>query len=140
MLQYQNTNFFREVNTASDPKSAVSWEPGWAGASCVRVGAASREHRYKNSSCTQATNQLHAQPCYIRTGNQTVSICTRRTWLRGAWLPGASLARVGRQPIGPLGELQRLPAYRPPPHVRGALGGASAPTAPPTAPPTQGER
>ena len=39
-----------------------------------------------------------------------------------------------------LGELQRLPAYRPPPHVRGALGGASAPTAPPTAPPTQGER
>ena len=35
-----------------------------------------------------------------------------------------------------LGELQQRTVKRPPPYVRGALGGASAPTAPPTAPPT----
>ena len=38
-----------------------------------------------------------------------------------------------------LGVLQRCPVKSPPPHVGGALGGGSPPTAPPTAPLILGE-
>ena len=44
------------------------------------------------------------------------------------------VSQAAASQIDLLGDLQRCPVKGPPPHVGGALGGGSPPTAPPTAP------